>query len=344
MLYSLTQGMRGSMPCDVQHVLEQAFYRCVAENTLCLNQLEHLQPALSRTGTSLLLLKGAALAQTLYGESAQRQFGDIDLAVPVENVPACRKALIELGYVPSLVEQQPGALLAHRNQELFEPPHPYRAMLELHWHILDVPYYLQHVPMDWFWKNTDSLLVAGEPFQVLNPEANLIYLPAHLALHHRFQRLHSLFDLALLIVKHHDQLDWQKVFNAAYSFELISALRATLERLAQCWPELPIDEPRHMLQIMQPSPTDARLFSLLTAESRTNFLDYYTILMTLPDFTARRRYAWVNLFPQPEYMMKRYAIQRRWQLPFWYLFRLTGGLFRFVSKLPLARRIARGSH
>ena len=61
---------------------------------------------------------------------------------------------------------------------------------------------MQRVPMAWFWENTrGSGRSTGQAFRVLSAEANVLYLSAHLALHHGFRRLHSLLDLALLIVR-----------------------------------------------------------------------------------------------------------------------------------------------
>jgi hypothetical protein len=213
--------------------------------------------------------------------------------------------------------------------------------VELHWHILDVPYYLRHVPMDWFWENSDTIAIGGQPFQVLNVEANLVYLPAHLALHHRFQGLHSYLDLALLIVQNQCHIDWPKVIDAARSFELLTALRETMERLAQCWPSLPLEEPRRQIACLKPSHMDARLFHLLTAQSRSTTLDFYTTLVSLPDYPARARYAWYNLFPQPAYMRGRYRVNANWQLPYWYLYRLAAGLPRLARVLPSARQLER---
>jgi hypothetical protein len=213
--------------------------------------------------------------------------------------------------------------------------------VELHWHILNVAYYLHKVPMDWFWENTESLLVAGQPFRVLNPEANLIYLPAHLALHHRFQGLHSLLDLALLIVQNRDWLNWDRIAATARSFDLLTALCETLDRLAQCWPSLPIDDARRKAHALEPSRTDGRLYRLLTAESPSSSLYAYTTLLTLPDFAARARIIRVKLCPQPAYMMERYRVTSRWQLPYWYLYRLSRELARFVIELPRAWRIDR---
>ena len=49
-------------------------------------------------------------------------------------------------------------------------------------------------------------------------------------------------DLALLIVHNQDRIDWQKVVASAHTFELLSALRATQDQLAECWPSWPINE------------------------------------------------------------------------------------------------------
>lgn len=339
LLYAVSRGK--PMPAEVEEALEQAHYRVAAENARCLRQWAEVGVALSKVGASPLLLKGAALAETLYDGLAVRPIGDLDLAVCEEQVPACRQALVELGYRPADVEHRRGTQRGLRNEEVFEPPPSLPAWVELHWHLLDVPYYLRHVPMAWFWENSEAQTVAGQPCRVLTPEANLVYLPAHLALHHRFRRLHSFVDMALLIARHHEQLDWERIGSAARSFELLTALRETLHRLAAYWPALPLDEPRRRMGALEPTRNDARLFRLLTAESRTVTLDFYITLASLPDARSRARFAWLNLFPQPSYMRARYRPKADWQLPFWYGYRLAGGLARFARMLPGARRLDR---
>jgi hypothetical protein len=341
MVYTITKVIRPNLPVVVQQALEQEFYRTLTANTRILHQLTWLQQELSDLGTPILLLKGAALAQELYPDTASRLIGDIDLVVPLEKVLDYRKKLLKLEYLPGLIEHQPGKFLAQNNQEMFEPPAPFQGVVELHWHILDVPYYMHHIPMVWFWQHSNSLNIAGKSYQVLDVEANLVYLPAHLGLHHRFQRLHSFFDIALLILQNQETIDWQRVIATAHSFELLSALHTTLVLLAEYWPELPLLHPLQLLQDCEPSQTDARLFRLLTSELRSPNLDFYTTLRSLPNIKAKISYAWVNAFPQPVYMMGRYSIRARWQLPFWYFYRLAGGLWRFLINLPQARRIER---
>ncbi len=331
-VYAAARDM--AMPAGVHDALEQAFYRSAAANTRCLHQLAGVADALARTGAPLLLLKGAALAETLYGDPGLRTIGDIDLLIPREAVGPCRDALLGLGYRPTQLEEQPGSLLATSNQEAFEPPPPHRTLVELHWHILDVPYYLHHIPVAWFWENSEAAEIAGRTFRVLTPEANLIYLPAHLAFHHRFQRLHSLFDLALLIARNRERIDWARVAAAAHSFELLTALAETLDRLARCWPTLPLDEARRQVAAGAPLAMDARIYRHLIAAPRSTPLRFYTTLVTLPDLAARVRYARLVVFPQPGYMRSRYRVGADWQLPYWYLHRLASGLARFAAALP----------
>ncbi len=102
-----------------------------------------------------------------------------------------------------------------------------------------------------------------------------------------------------------------------------------------------LPEPRRRLDALVATRTDERLFRLFSAESRSATLDFYTRLVSLPDFPARARFAWLNLFPQPSYMRARYHPRAGWHLPFWYGYRLAGGLVRFARMLPAARRLDR---
>ncbi|MHB1318035.1 MAG: nucleotidyltransferase family protein [Anaerolineae bacterium] len=341
LVYMLTEDLRPAMPDRVKALLEQAFYLSAAANARCLHQLGQVYDSLAATGAPLLLLKGAALAETLYADAALRRIGDIDLAVHVEWVGPCRDALLGQGYVPFRIEERPAGLLVTSNQIQLDPPKPGQVSVELHWHILDVPYYLRRVPMAWFWENTQAQTVAGLSFRVLNAEANVLYLSAHLALHHAFRGLHSLLDLALLIVRTGAGLNWAKVIEAARRFELISALRETLDHLAEAWPSLPLDEPRRQLATLTPTRMDARLYRLLTSESRTPTLQFYASLSSIPGLFAKARYVAMHLLPQPAYMRRRYGFRSNWQLPFWYLYRLADGLWRLARTVVRSRPLAR---
>jgi hypothetical protein len=341
LLHVATRGLGAGVPAAAREFFEASYYLAAAENARGQQQLAEVGRALSAAGTPLLLLKGAALGESLYLSYALRTVGDIDLLVPRDRTAECRRVLLESGYRPAAVEHQAGSRLGYSNQEAFSPPDPADACVELHWHLLDVPYHMAKVPVDFFWRESEERVIAGHPFRVLNARANLVYLPAHLALHHQFRSYRSLVDLALLVAQGGEGLDWAAVGESARAFELLAALRAAVERLAERWPSLPLTGARRVLGGLRPSRTDERLFRLLSAHDRSTTLDFYTTLATLPDLRSRARYAWFNLFPQPAYMERRYGVRSRYALPYWYAVRLGGGLARLARAVPRARRIER---
>jgi hypothetical protein len=339
LLYAAAQRLDLDIPDGIRATLELTYYQAAIANTLHLERLSDTLSTLARDDEPVLLLKGIALAENLYGNVALRPTGDSDLVVSKQQVPAYRRALLELGYVPLELEFATGAQLAYRNEEALTLPETPQVVIELHWHLLDLPYYLRKVPMNWFWENTQSLRIGGQSVKILNPEANLLYLPAHLALHHRFHGLRWFVDLALLVHKHQDTLDWDNVIDRAEEFELVLVLRETLDRLAGYWPSLPLKAPRRRLHDLEPSAIEARLFRLLTAEPRSPLLDFYTDIICLPDLRAKGRFVLLNVFPQPAYMDRRYGTERMWQLPFWYLYRFGDGVVKMIRTLPQAIRL-----
>lgn len=147
LLHVAVQRASLPIPEEVRDTLEYAFYQTVAADTLRTQDLRPLLAALSSTGTPTLLLKGPALGRMLYQDTAIRPMGDIDLAVPLESVAACHTILASLGYTPVETEIAPGSQLAYRNEQGFLHKEPLHPAVELHWHLLDIPYYLRNVPI-----------------------------------------------------------------------------------------------------------------------------------------------------------------------------------------------------
>ena len=103
--YTLKEaGSLADVPPDVQTDLRQDYYATTARNLLVYRELSRILTALSAPPQSLIsnvqssiptvVLKGAALAATLYPAIGLRPMGDLDLLVPenhlAEAVPASR--------------------------------------------------------------------------------------------------------------------------------------------------------------------------------------------------------------------------------------------------------------
>lgn len=322
-----------TVPENVSASLRKAYLAVGALNSRRFSELRAVQEALLPLKVPILLLKGAALAETLYQNLALRSMGDLDLAVPIDRVAECGAALVARGYRPHAIEERPGSHLLHRGQQAYLPPPLFRSPVGLHWHPIDLPYYLQRIPTDWCWNNTGSHQVHGLPVLMLTGGANFLYLSAHLALHHRLQGLPWLVDLAWLVRMEGDRVPWASIVRQASEFDLLLALRATLEKLAALWPSLPLAEPLAILSTALPSASEERIFRLVIAEPRTPFLDFATDIVGLPDLRSRARFVLANTFPQRSYMRHRYPAGPGWLLPFWYAYRLGDGAGKSLRTL-----------
>ena len=92
---------RGFFPAAIEAELAAAYTTTAIRNTALLHELEAALAALGRANVPGLLLKGAALAETVYGDPALRPMADCDLLVRPADLAAAQAALESLE--PSLI-------------------------------------------------------------------------------------------------------------------------------------------------------------------------------------------------------------------------------------------------
>ena len=88
----------GALPAGIHHFLEQAYYSTLAVNTLRIEHLKTLENRLSSENMAVILLKGAALLDTVYEDPGMRAMEDIDLLVRAEDLPTLEKIFKQSGY------------------------------------------------------------------------------------------------------------------------------------------------------------------------------------------------------------------------------------------------------
>jgi hypothetical protein len=112
-------------------------------------------------GINALPYKGPVLAETLYGEVTQRQFGDLDVLVHAADVPRARAALFKLGYKPGIEihPQQERAYVEAGYEFPFHGAHGAN-LLELQWQILPRFYSIDFDVADFF-DRADEISLRG---------------------------------------------------------------------------------------------------------------------------------------------------------------------------------------
>jgi hypothetical protein len=159
-------------------------------------------------GINALPFKGPALAETLYGEVTQRQFGDLDVLVHAADVPRARAALLDLGY-------RPGIDLGPRQERAYiETGYEYSFgaadganLLEIQWKILPRFYSIDLDVADFF-ERADEISVGGRSMRTLSPQDLLLVLCVHAA-KHVWVQLSWLCDIVQLVKS--QQLDWNAI-------------------------------------------------------------------------------------------------------------------------------------
>jgi hypothetical protein len=331
-------GLWPAIPPGVRDVLAAAYEGSAIRSAVLFTELEEILDRLARAGVSTLLLKGAALAEMLYGDPALRPMCDLDLLVHEADVGLALAILTACGYTTLHQEARPGVTLAWENELLLSKPGIVGIQVELHWRLLDSPFYQQCLPPGWFWETAVPIRVGRVATSALGPEASLLYLCAHLTLHHRGEGLKWQLDLAEVIRRHSSRLDWSGLLRQAEACALIIPLQEVLPALVELWGvRLPPDFLSRLAAI-RPSPAEHRVHASLTTAQRPVAQRFWADLVELPTWPARLRFAWAHIVPSPAYMSARYRPPHRWFIPLLYPWRwLTG----FAGALSYAVTAAR---
>ncbi|MGC8958941.1 MAG: nucleotidyltransferase domain-containing protein [Chloroflexia bacterium] len=332
LLYARVHG-RAVLPSAAEERLRLAYLANAARNFFLLRELERALLALSIQDIPVLLLKGAALGPAVYGNPALRPMGDLDLLVRPADAPCALETLASIGYRPVRPPLRPATLTTDESQVFLRHG---EVNLELHWGLLDFPQYAHHLPMEKIWAGACPISIGTARAWMLNAEDQILYLCAHLMLHHGEgrPRLLWLHDIAEVIVHAGEQLDWAAILERAGAYDLLLPLQRVLPHLAEEW-QAPI--PPAVLERLRkahPSSAENLLHFRLAAHRRSVARRFWDHLAGRPTWSGRLRFAWDNLFPSPAYMRERYAIRHPFLLPFYYPYRWLRGLRSALSPKP----------
>jgi hypothetical protein len=143
------------IPPEAQRILAEDFQAHSLRTFDMEAELAAVAAALHASGTSVMLLKGAALGRTVYGSPAERPLGDMDLLIPAAAaLPRASRALAQRGYEAQqllLLPRWQGRYYAQRR--LVRPASAgQRFVVELHWSLFELPYYVDLIPMAELWQ------------------------------------------------------------------------------------------------------------------------------------------------------------------------------------------------
>lgn len=218
-------GLPG-VPDAVQAELKGRFLANALRNQLLAEELARLLSLLGEAGIRVIPLKGVALAQALYGETAARVCIDIDILVPPADLARAIELVLASGYRTESNDPLFGKLMLRhgRHYDVVREAPGISFLLEVHWILLQHASKDQDAVRD-LWAEARPQSYFGASGFSLSPEWQFLYLSIHAA-DHEWRSLKWLVDIHETASS--GLIDWQKVVEKAEQFEISVPIRQTL--------------------------------------------------------------------------------------------------------------------
>jgi hypothetical protein len=260
------------VPPETVTYLKGAVFTGVAQAMVLDDTLARVARALQAAGIPLIVLKGPALARTIYADPRLRPYDDLDVVVRPEDESSAVMVLTSLGFAEESYEAEV-ARRTHRDH-VHEVAAFHRrfvladstATLELHLDPMQLG--LRPAGEEARWRRATSM--PGVPgAQILGPEDQLVHLSVH-AQKHGYSRLIWLKDLDLLLRTYGDGLEWSLVKQVAARAGAEASVWYSL-RLATRLLGTPV--PRHAQAMLRPWAPVRALYELVWSPATIAALD-----------------------------------------------------------------------
>jgi hypothetical protein len=211
------------MPAVIRERLSRHLAESAAGQLILARELGRLLEALQREGVPVIPLKGPALAEMLYPQPALRPCTDLDLLIRREALVTVDGILQRRGYRRLADDHSWSFDVAYDRATVYERPGGVR--VDLHWSLLGDPRFvwLEAAGRE-IWDRAITIQVAGGTALGLCLEDLVLYLAVHLAVHHGLAGLLWYWDLARLIGRFGERLDWPTIVARASRWRARTAL------------------------------------------------------------------------------------------------------------------------
>jgi len=206
------EGLTYLRTAYLKEELREAAVRRICGEVLLLLEKERFAP---------IVLKGIALAETVYGNPVLRHCHDIDILLPDDELSRPSGLLPSLGFRTSFApDSQSRHLRAVQESGL---------PIEFHSRLFEVPYY--QTPVLEIRARSLSQAIAGVTAHILAPADNLLHVCGHASYSNKRPSLRWVTD-AWFIINRHPDLDWDLLLDCTRRSHLALPLSVMLGYMA----------------------------------------------------------------------------------------------------------------
>jgi Uncharacterised nucleotidyltransferase len=284
-------------------------------------ELCRLLRAFEQARISVLVLKGAAFAYSLYPEPWLRPRQDTDLLIRRSDAGRADGVMQDAGYRAMAVVT--GDLVGHQRNYIREAGRGFRHDCDLHWKPSNPVAIADVLPADDLWQAAEALSIAGHCTALIaRPDHALLLACLHRASHHHDSSdLLWLYDLHLLA----ERLTAEQVHDFVEIGRRTGAGPLCARGLSLARDRFSTRLPGASL-LSDLEQTSARTLPGVYGRSSVRKVDLlWADLRSIPDWRHRLRLLGEHLFPPADYMLKGAPAPGRPRLAFLYLWRIVRG-------------------
>ena len=160
------------VPGEARRTLLRLSHRTEYQNRLLSKILYDLLEDFAEADIPVMVLKGIALVELIYGHLNLRPLIDINLLIPKEKLRVGKKLLLQNGYVIHPHDPSQGMLFSQLH---LEKRGDFEVHLLLQWHIVNWPR-VQTIDMSRIWEEAQSVRLSGHDTFILSPIDLVLYL------------------------------------------------------------------------------------------------------------------------------------------------------------------------
>ena len=199
-----------------------------AHNMKRFAKLRPILAALRANGIPVIPLKGAALAELVYGHIGLRTMGDVDLLVHKEDLGRVETLLEDIGFHADESYRPRAWYRTHHHHIVPYVSPDHLLTLEVH-HNISLATSRVRVPVSELWTHAQGVHIASVPCTALSWEHMLLHLALHISDQNCFYRdIRGLCDVTEVVKRYSRSIDWDLLLRSAYMIGAQTHLYFTL--------------------------------------------------------------------------------------------------------------------
>ena len=279
--------------------LKDALFYGAVRNLRMGPQIRQVLDAFKEAGIQVLLVKGPALARTVYPDPALRQSSDIDLMIRPEDFLRCERVMETLGYSCPARTYHISPHAFHHQAFL---PGNTGVMVEVHW-MADFGY--GYFPKNWLINSMERKIHVESKdlaFDTLHPLDHFQFLVLHNVIQHNHRRLDWIMDIARMVQEFSTPGDWKAIQASSVMNHTRIPVEIALNE-AELWSGQPL--PANVADFSTwpaPSAREVHLWQYARVQEVSAYAAIHLHLSGLPGYKEKLKYCGRFIFLPPHLM------------------------------------------